>query len=204
MVVHHLSNKILCQSAYPKRRPDGRLSVISPCNGRNSCIRRSRVVHFPTISVIFALNRTGSAAKGTELNYFVAVIITSHRIFTLLETCYIELTNSNGTARNVSKSRSYLISRALPKYFSLCHVRSFEAFITIFIFEPSWIPAPTRNQGLTTMECILFRLSDHYYPIWVLQVSECTDRPARRRLPWRLRHYHHACRILVRRLPKQR
>ena len=129
MVVHHLSNKILCQSAYPKRRRDGRLSVISLCNGRNSCIRRSRVVHFPTISVIFALNRTGSAAKGTELNYFVAVIITSHRIFTFPETCYIERTNSNGTARNVSKSRFYLISRAPPKYFSQQKARQVEHFL---------------------------------------------------------------------------
>ena len=92
-------------------------------------IRRSRLVHIQKISAIFALNRTRSAAKGTELNYFVAVIITSHRIFTFPETCYIERTNSNGTARNVSKSRFYLISRAPPKYFSQQKARQVESFL---------------------------------------------------------------------------
>jgi hypothetical protein len=94
-----------------------------------SYIRRSRLVHIQKISAIFALNRTRSAAKGTELNYFVAVIITSHRIFTFPETCYIERTNSNGTARNVSKSRFYLISRAPPKYFSQQKARQVESFL---------------------------------------------------------------------------
>jgi hypothetical protein len=89
----------------------------SEAEGVTRSIRRSRLVHIQKISAIFALNRTRSAAKGTELNYFVAVIITSHRIFTFPETCYIERTNSNGTARNVSKSRFYLISCAPPKYF---------------------------------------------------------------------------------------
>jgi hypothetical protein len=86
-------------------------------------------VHIQKTSAIFALNRTKSAAKGTELNYFVAVIITSHRIFTFPETCYIERTNSNGTARNVSKSRFYLISRAPPKYFSQQKARQVEIFL---------------------------------------------------------------------------
>ena len=92
-------------------------------------IRRSRLVHIQKISAIFALNRTRSAAKGTELNYFVAIIITSHRIFTFPETCYIERTNSNGTARKVSKSRFYLISRAPPKYFSQQKARQVERFL---------------------------------------------------------------------------
>ena len=38
MVLHHLNTKILCQSAYLKRRPDGRSSVLSLCNGPNNCI----------------------------------------------------------------------------------------------------------------------------------------------------------------------
>ena len=74
-------------------------------------------MHISKISAIFALNRTRSAAKGAKLSYFVTVIFTSHRIFTFLEICYIERTISNDTARNVSKSRFYLISRAPPKYF---------------------------------------------------------------------------------------
>jgi hypothetical protein len=47
-------------------------------------IRRSSLVHISKISAIFALNRTRSAANVTELNYFVTVIFTSHRIFTFL------------------------------------------------------------------------------------------------------------------------
>jgi hypothetical protein len=97
--------------------------------GGRPCIRRSRLVHIPKISAIFALNRTRSAAKGTELNYFGTVITTSHRIFTFFETCYIERTNSNGTARNVSKSRFYLISRAPPKYFWQQKARQVESFL---------------------------------------------------------------------------
>jgi hypothetical protein len=43
-VLHHLSTKILCQSAYLKRRPDGRTSGISLCNGPNNCISHLEIV----------------------------------------------------------------------------------------------------------------------------------------------------------------
>ena len=82
-----------------------------------------------------------SAAKGTKLNYFVTVTITSHQIFTFLETCYIERTNSNVTARNVSKSRFYLISCAPPKYFLQQKGSQIECFLP-------------RLDGESTINCI--------------------------------------------------
>ena len=46
-MVHHLSTKIVCQSAYLKLRPDGRSSVVSLCNGPNNCISHFEIfVHF--------------------------------------------------------------------------------------------------------------------------------------------------------------
>jgi hypothetical protein len=52
MVVHHLSTNILCQSAYLKRRPDGRSSVVSLCNRPNNCISHLEIfVRFGRIVV---------------------------------------------------------------------------------------------------------------------------------------------------------